>query len=51
MMDPFLLALILCCFAAVALEGSNLLESSWIAFVGLALLALLAVLALMTWEV
>lgn len=51
MMDPFLLALILCCITAVALEGSNLLESSWLAFIGLALLAGVAVLALMTWEV
>ncbi len=50
-MDPFLIGLILCCGAAVAIQWGTVTDSINWGFVGLALLAVVAVLVIMTWEV
>ncbi len=47
-MDPFLLGLILCCVAAVAVQLGTILDSINWGFVGLALLAVVAVLVITT---
>lgn len=49
-MDPFLLALILCCFAGVLLQGSVILDSLPWGFIGLSVLGLVVLLIIMTGE-